>query len=94
MSYAAKWIPTPAHGADKQLHLASAFSFLLFTGLQVGEARKELQRKVLSPLRAALKVPEVGMVKGAWSIDYTKVSFVCSAQYVKLMNSCRSRQGV
>lgn len=74
MSFAAKWVPTPAHGADRQLHFASALALELFPGEDVLVARERLQREVLSPLRKVTKVPEVDMVHGEWKIDYTKVS--------------------
>ena len=73
MSYAAKWVPTPAHGADKQLCLASALGLLLFPGEGISESREKLQRHVLSPLRKVISVPEVEMVHGPWTINYNKV---------------------
>jgi hypothetical protein len=76
MSFAAKWVPTPAHGADRQLHFASALALKLVPGEDVRVARERLQREVLSPLRKVTKVPEVDMVQGEWKIDYTKVSEV------------------
>lgn len=71
MSYAAKWAPTPGKSADRQLHLATAIAGKLFPG--DGKARRRLQDEVLSPLRRALAVPEVNMIKGAWTINYPKV---------------------
>lgn len=67
-SFAAKWVPTPGHSADKQLLFASALATVLFGG-----DRNKLQ-KVLTKLRKELKVPEVEMVKGPWKIDYPRVS--------------------
>ena len=74
MSYAAKWVPTPAHGADKQVHLASVIALQLFPGEGVSRSREMLQSKVLAPLRKVMKVPEVNMGPGQWNIDYTMVS--------------------
>lgn len=74
MSYAAKWLPTPAHGADKQLHFATAVGVLLFPGAGVEGSRIMLQSKVLSPLRKVLRVPEVQFGQGTWNIDYRRVS--------------------
>ncbi|ORX39309.1 hypothetical protein BD324DRAFT_619219 [Kockovaella imperatae] len=76
MTYAAKWVPTPAHGADRQLFFASAIATRLFPEMDrvnVNAARERLQRSVLSPLRAALRVPETKMGQGVWHVDYTKV---------------------
>jgi hypothetical protein len=73
MSYAAKWVPTPAHGADKQLHFASALSFVLFPGEGIDRGREMLQKKILSPLRKVMSVPESEMKEGAWKVDYAKV---------------------
>lgn len=82
ISFAAKWVPTPAHGADRQLHFASALAIALFapegelSKSQVGKLRQRLQKEVLTPLRAATKVPEVKMGNAGWKIDYSKVSQV------------------
>ena len=88
MSYAAKWVPTPAHGADRQLFLATAIATRLFPEMDranVNAARERLQGKVLSPLRAVTKVPETKMGQGIWHIDYTKVrQALCRRQLADL----------
>jgi hypothetical protein len=82
ISFAAKWVPTPAHGADRQLHFASALAIALFapegelSKSQVGKLRQRLQKEVLTPLRAATKVPEVKMGNAGWKIDYSMVSLI------------------
>ena len=74
LSFAAKWVPSPAKGADRQLFFATALSRVLFPAQDKDCLRREtLQREVLTPLRAALKVPETKMVQGEWKIDYTSV---------------------
>ncbi|TXT09127.1 hypothetical protein VHUM_02601 [Vanrija humicola] len=73
MSFAAKWAPTPGKSADKQLHLATALSLKLFPSEETKWARHKLQAHVLTPLRAALVVPETRMVQGEWKIDYPHV---------------------
>ncbi|WWD21394.1 hypothetical protein CI109_105879 [Kwoniella shandongensis] len=73
MSYAAKWVPTPAHGADRQTFFATALSMFLFPGDGVNWSRQKLQKEILTPLRKVLSVPEVEMSNGTWNIDYTKV---------------------
>ena len=73
MSYAGKWAPTPGKSADKQLYLATALAAKLFPDEDTKRARRRFQAEVLAPLRAVLSVPETKFVKGAWTIDYTKV---------------------
>ncbi|OCF40575.1 hypothetical protein I317_05585 [Kwoniella heveanensis CBS 569] len=73
MSYAAKWVPTPGHSADKQTLFATALAKLLFPNDAMNWSRQRLQKEVLSPLRKVLSVPEVEMSNGSWKIDYTKV---------------------
>jgi len=76
ITYAAKWVPTPAHGADKQLFFATAMSAKLFPSKDVQDGRQYLQKSVLTRLRSVLRVPEVQMKAGAWTIDYTKVNYL------------------
>jgi len=77
LSFAAKWVPSPAKGGDRQLFFATSLSKVLFPVQDNDGLRREtLQREVLSPLRAALKVPETKMVQGEWKIVYTSVSLV------------------
>lgn len=73
MSYAAKWAPTPGKSADKQAHVATALALKLFPNEDSKNVRLRLQSEILTPLRKALAVPEVQMVRGPWKIDYTKV---------------------
>ncbi|WVN85051.1 uncharacterized protein L203_100193 [Cryptococcus depauperatus CBS 7841] len=73
ISFAAKWAPTPGKSADKQLHIATAIAMKHFPGIDVLRARELFQKKVLSPLRNALSIPEIQMSNGSWKIDYTKV---------------------
>ncbi len=75
MSYAAKWAPSPAKGGDKQLHFATALALALIPNEPDTLYRRgKLQKEILAPLRAATNVPETQMGKGAWKIDYTKVT--------------------
>ncbi|KAK8843953.1 hypothetical protein IAR55_006745 [Kwoniella newhampshirensis] len=73
MSYASKWVPTPAHGADRQVFFATALSLFLYPRAGVNWARQRLQKEILTPLRASLAVPEVNMSNGSWRINYQKV---------------------
>ncbi|KAK4687558.1 hypothetical protein P7C73_g2568, partial [Tremellales sp. Uapishka_1] len=73
LSYAAKWVPTPAHGADKQLLFATALAHRLFPQSDHQTGRIQLQKTVLTRLRKAVKVPEVNMVQGPWKVDYSRV---------------------
>jgi hypothetical protein len=75
LSYAAKWAVTPGKGMDKQLLIASAIALRLFPGDGITSARRRYQAEVLSPLRAALKVPEVAMSANQWEqVSYNQVS--------------------
>ena len=73
MSFAAKWVLIPAHGADRQTHFTSALAIMLLPGAGVDVAREKLQKEVLTPLWKVLKVPEASMVQGQWKFDFTKV---------------------
>jgi hypothetical protein len=75
LSYAAKWAVMPGKGTDKQLLIASAIALRLFPGDGITSARRRYQSEVLSPLRAALNVPEVAMSAQKWDqVAYTQVS--------------------
>ncbi len=78
MTYAAKWAPTPGKSADKQLHIATAIAHKLFPDDQ--KRRRRLLDEVLVPLRRVLDVPETGMLKGNWKINYSKVPARCMAR--------------
>ena len=74
MSYAAKWAASPGKTVDRQCMFASALALKFHPALDLNVARIKLQQEVLSPLRQATNVPELSMVHGPWSIDYTKVT--------------------
>jgi hypothetical protein len=75
LSFAAKWAVTPGKGTDKQLMISSAIALSLFPGDGIKSARRRFQAEVLSPLRAALSVPEVRMSANEWDkVEYNKVS--------------------
>lgn len=77
LSYAAKWAVTPGKGADKQTMIASAIALALFPGDGIKSARRRFQAEVLSPLRAALCVPEVQMSANDWDkVEYNKVCYI------------------
>ncbi|BEJ15868.1 hypothetical protein CspHIS471_0504730 [Cutaneotrichosporon sp. HIS471] len=78
MTYAAKWAPTPGKSADKQLHIVSALAREFFP--EDNKARIRFQTEVLTPLRRVLDVPETQMVKGEWTINYSKVPARCMAR--------------
>ncbi|BEJ00751.1 hypothetical protein CcaverHIS631_0506080 [Cutaneotrichosporon cavernicola] len=78
MTYAAKWAPTPGKSADKQLHIVSALAREFFPA--DNKARIRFQTEVLTPLRRVLDVPESQMVKGEWTINYSKVPARCMAR--------------
>jgi hypothetical protein len=80
MSFAAKWVASPGHSADKQTYLASAIGHLLFPGEGFNVARTRLQQVYLAKLRKLLSVPEVAMKQGEWKINYNKVPGRCMAR--------------
>ncbi|WRT69243.1 uncharacterized protein IL334_006227 [Kwoniella shivajii] len=73
ISYAAKWVPSPAKSGDKITHFSTALAHMLYPGDGVQWSREKLQKLVLTPLRKALAIPEVEMSNRSWKIDYTKV---------------------
>ena len=80
MSFAAKWVSSPGHSADKQTYIASAIGHLLFPGDGFNIARTHLQQRYLTPLRSVLSVPETKMKQGEWKINYSKVPGRCMAR--------------
>ncbi|OCF56291.1 hypothetical protein L486_06232 [Kwoniella mangroviensis CBS 10435] len=73
LTYAAKWVPSPGKSGDRHTLFATALAHMFYPGDGVEWSREKLQKKVLTPLRKALSVPEVEMSNRSWNIDYPKV---------------------
>ncbi|GAQ77995.1 hypothetical protein KFL_000060610 [Klebsormidium nitens] len=88
VSLAAKWAPSPDKSYDRATLLCEAIARRMFprgaaeAGLSEAEyaarARDQLRRAVLTPLRAALAVPEVLFAAQRWhEVQYARVPSVC-----------------
>ncbi|GAQ77987.1 hypothetical protein KFL_000060520 [Klebsormidium nitens] len=88
VSLAAKWAPSPDKSYDRATLLCEAIARRMFprgaaeAGLSEAEdaarARDQLRRSVLTPLRAALAVPEVFFAAQRWhEVQYKRVPSVC-----------------
>lgn len=88
VSLAGKWAPSPDKSYDRQTLMCEAIARRMFprggelAGLSeseyVSRARDRLRREVLTPLRAALEIPEVYMCAQRWhEVKYKRVPSVC-----------------
>jgi hypothetical protein len=88
VSLAGKWAPSPDKSYDRQTLMCEAIARRMFprggrsAGLSeseyVSRARNRLRKEVLTPLRAALEIPEVYMCAQRWhELKYKRVPSVC-----------------